>query len=462
MRLRRIFQGFMLLLVLAVAAIMLLPWKPLVEQQLVRMLAKQGIAPAQVTVDHIGWRGLVLKDVSLGEPPLKLAQITLGYQPRALLRGQVEAVEMGGLSIHAVERDGAWKVEGLEGLPHSDKPQKTSSIPVTLDDLKKLPLREIRLQESEVTVDGADIFAAIPLSLRLQKNIENAAARITATSDAAQIKMGKNSLAIGHSSIEATLDAAAQQWQGTWAMDDMVLTSESLSLPPLQASGTLKLLRDSVEVAGSIRSRDKFYAAEFTLAYALNNPAASALVITRTSMPFNGGTLATRNVRVPLGGKKQALRFTLSLRNIAVDTLMQALTDNRATASGMVSGDVPVTITAAGKLLVGKGSLKAQEPGTIALAPEVIPGDNPQVALVREVMKNLQYKLLALDFSMGADNKLAARLAVEGQNPDVEQGRPVKLTINLSGDLLDLITQNVTLMTAPKTFIEQKRHEKNP
>jgi hypothetical protein len=197
----------------------------------------------------------------------------------------------------------------------------------------------------------------------------------------------------------------------------------------------------------------------FNADYSLSNATASQVTITKAQIPMSGGTLSVAKVSIPLASKKP-IALSLHFEKIAVDTVMAALTGSQATGTGAVSGDVPLMITRDGAVRVGKSSLSADAPGTIALAPEAIPGDNPQVALVRDVLKNLHYTVLAVGLDMAPDGTLAATLAVEGKNPDVEKGRPIKLQVHLSGDLLNLITQNMKLMTDPKTFIEQNAYEK--
>ena len=145
-----------------------------------------------------------------------------------------------------------------------------------------------------------------------------------------------------------------------------------------------------------------------------------------------------------------------------IESLLKLLTNDTATATGVVSGTLPLTITAEGKITPGKGSLKSEEAGIINMPPDTIPGDNQQVTLVRDVLKNLHYSLLSLELDTEDDKTLSVTLAVEGNNPDVEKGRPVKLKVHLSGDLLNLISQNLKLMTDPTKFIEQESHEQNP
>ncbi|MCB1681467.1 MAG: YdbH domain-containing protein, partial [Alphaproteobacteria bacterium] len=50
---------------------------------------------------------------------------------------------------------------------------------------------------------------------------------------------------------------------------------------------------------------------------------------------------------------------------------------------------------------------------------------------------------------------LAIILRIEGNNPKVENGRPVILNIRLTGDLLDFITSSAIVFTSPQTLIQQ-------
>jgi hypothetical protein len=253
--------------------------------------------------------------------------------------------------------------------------------------------------------------------------------------------------------------ADAKGWSGEWHAKDIAYSTDKLPLPPLSGKGTLRYNSSAVDVSGALASAKRTHRAAFDMHYGLAG-ADAVLRLKEASMPWGGGSVAVRNARVPLG-KKAAITLNLDVRKVAIDTLLQSLTGNKATATGVVSGSFPLTITAAGDVRVGKGTLKAEQPGVIALSPEVIPGDNAQVAIARDVLKNLHYTLLSLELGMEEDGGVNVRLAVDGSNPEVENGRPIKLKVNLSGDVLDLIKQNITLMSDPETFIEQNDHEKN-
>ena len=75
-------------------------------------------------------------------------------------------------------------------------------------------------------------------------------------------------------------------------------------------------------------------------------------------------------------------------------------------------------------------------------------------------MKNLHYTVLSIGMDSDKNHKLSAVLAVEGNNPDVANGRPVKLNVHLNGDLLDFIQQSLMSLIDPHMFIKQDLHAK--
>ena len=134
---------------------------------------------------------------------------------------------------------------------------------------------------------------------------------------------------------------------------------------------------------------------------------------------------------------------------------MQILTRERVSATGSVSGDLPLIIERNGNFSFGKGKLQADSPGTITLPPDAIPGDNAQIAMTRDILKNFHYKILSLSISSGMDGKTPILITLEGNNPDMYNGKPVKINVRLSGDVLNLIRQNVLFLTDPKSILKQ-------
>lgn len=453
MRARKTLRVLAALAALIVAAWLLLPWRIWVQEKLVRELTEKGIGPVTLTLDSIGLRGVTLKDVSLGDPPLTLSDLTLAYSPRQLLDGTIEEVELRGLTLTARQDAQGWHIAGIDGLLRSKESSSTkSTIPVTREELAAIPLQQVRVSESMLRIETPSWNIEAPVTLTLQR-----AQTITLAINSTGLTLhkGADTLTTGPFTLKLTLDESAKQWRGEWSLDAIALTSESLVLPALKAKGELAVQADSIALKGTAEDASRAYGGSFNLDYSLADSTRSRLTIQRAQLPWGGGKLSLSNARVPLGEKKP-ITLTLNVQQVAIDTLMQGITGDQATATGVVSGSVPLTITTDGEFRIGKAALKADAPGVISLSPQAIPGDNTQVALVRELLKNLHYTLLSLELETAPDRSLAALLTVEGKNPDVEGGRPIKLKVHLSGDLLNLITQNVKLMTDPKNFIQQE------
>jgi hypothetical protein len=237
--------------------------------------------------------------------------------------------------------------------------------------------------------------------------------------------------------------------QGDWQLHGVHIdTDGAVELPDLEGTGTVDLKQGGTSVAGQIKDHADAYHADFSLA----EPFAE-LKLTSAVIPWQGGTVAVHNALVPLSGKKAA-DFTLEVKKVSFGALMQALAGEKVAATGTVSGTLPVTIKTDGTVSFGHGELRALSPGTITMPPDTIPGDNPQVELTRQILKNFRYKSLSISVDQKGKG-LELLLAVEGNNPDMYNGRPVQLNVRLAGDVLDFLKQNVMLQTSPETLINQ-------
>lgn len=432
-----------------VAAFFLVPWKAWIEKKIITSIEQKGISPVTLRLDSIGLHNLVVKDVSLGEPGLKLASLTLGYSPDELIDGSIENITLGGLAVIATRTNEGWSIAGIDQLLKGKSSGTSTGIPVTRVALAALPVQRIQVTQGSIHAEtnGWQIDAEAQLI------VENQIPKLTLSGANVTAAMSDKQISTGPYTLQLTLDEAKQQWVGNWSIADIAFESEGANVPKLSAKGEVTIGADEVSTNYMLEDASKTYRAEGSFTTVLSKPELGSFKLTQANIPWGGGSIAARNITVPLVRKK-VVTVNLEVQKVAIDTLLQALTSDQATATGVVSGKVPLIIAPNDTIRIGKGALKADAPGVIALSPEAIPGDNAQVALAREVLKNLHYTLLSLELNMGADNALMANLAVTGSNPDVQKGRQVKLQVHLSGDVLNLITQNVKLMTDPKQFIK--------
>ena len=80
---------------------------------------------------------------------------------------------------------------------------------------------------------------------------------------------------------------------------------------------------------------------------------------------------------------------------------------------------------------------------------------------LREILEDFGYTRLSIAMNSDKKNNLGILMSIEGSNPAVYNGRAVKLNVNLTGDVLDFIRQNIMLLTNPESILEHGEREKN-
>ncbi len=446
---KKFLLALLLLVFLFVGALFLVPWNSVLEGRVIAMLHSKGINDVALTIDTISFNQANLSNVTIGgDTPITLQSVTLNYTPRELLNGTLDDVSLTGLTVQLNQTDAGWTVGGLPATP------KTSDEPFVLSRfVTSLPFARLSVTNSTLVLNGTAISGTIPFALSLSKGEKT---EIDLATQSTTLTAGNADLPLG------TLTANAQptqndNWAGSWALSSLDL-NDLTPMPTLHGAGTLALENNALSMAGNLDSADKTYRGAFGLILDPAAPQNNKATITAASFPFKEGRLSTRNVVIPLSGTAP-IRAAVDVQQVSVDALLQTLTGSRVTATGTFSGSIPLVINRDGTYSLGKGGLKADGAGTIQMSPEAIPGDNQQVALVRDILSNLQYSLLSVNVENSKANQMTVKLSVEGKNPDVLDGRAVKLNINLTGDLLDFVQQNIMLLTNPEKLLEQGAHE---
>ncbi len=451
----KILSTLLLLTAAAIIAVLVLPWKPWVETRLKAYLEAQGFQDVQLTVSSIGPGGISLRDISVGSTkPLHLGQLTLGFSLPALLGGGLHDVDVSGLSLDLTKEGESWAISGMQSQPPASASAARTTIPVTRAALAALPFDSIRLLDSSLHIASGKAWQMDVPVLTLAGRKAPVAEMSYETRDI-HLKAQNIKVSTGPGTLKARLDENTKKWIGEWHIYDVKMTGISPDVPLLVGNGTIAAGDEDIMVKGQFASADQSYKSNFHLDYFLNEPDKSRLQIIETVLPWNGGVISAANVAVPLN-EKRAVNVELKVQRVSLASLLQQLTGKPMPAStGAISGSLPVSINTNGTISVQQGKLQAEEPGIIAMPPETIPGDNEQVALARDVLKNLHYTLLSIDVDQDKDNKLSVLMKVEGANPDVSQGRAVKLNVHLTGDVLNFVQQNLMMLTNPEQLLRQ-------
>lgn len=270
-------------------------------------------------------------------------------------------------------------------------------------------------------------------------------------------KKDNNTIAIAQLTLDGAADFSKQSFSGAWQINDVQVTTGQTAWPALSGRGTHIVDATAAKIDGVLESADKRMGLDFTFGHIFPPEPAMHLMLRRGFMHWQGGVIALNNTNMPLG---QTIRLPLQVKNIPLKNLLDLLTGGQADATGTVSGTLPVTMTPDGKVALETGALVADTPGLIKLQDSALPGDQDQVALVRTLLKNLHYTDLSIKTAGLKNNTMQVLLSVEGKNPDAMEGRPVKLNVQLSGDLLGLLQQNIMLLTDPKNLLKNPDDKK--
>jgi hypothetical protein len=445
------------IILLCALALFILPWKVEVGHRITRMLEAKGFQGVKLTLADVGLRKAKLQDISVGnETPLVLKNLDIDYTLKDIWRRNLREATLRGLVLEVVQKNDKWFVIGLENLKGAADASSTFEIPVSHADFSFLPFDTINFADSTVTINTDAWHAKVPVAGKLEKAGDP---KITYEGEHLTAKVGNVDIETGKAALQAAIVPEEKAWKGTWTIGDIAFQGLSVPVPAMQAEGTGAATANRVMIKGTAKSADNTYNVTFALDKYLNNTP-SLLTIVAASMPWKGGTISLRDEKIPLD-MRQALRIDLHVRKVSVNDLMQALTGKRVSATGLFSGTVPVVIAKDGSLSFPEGGLNTEGPGTISMPSDAIPGTGEKIDLVRNILKNFQYATFSLSVDGTADKGLSVVLSLDGHNPEVENGRQVKLNVNLTGDVLDFIRQNVMLFNNPEALLKQSKDEKN-
>ncbi len=273
------------------------------------------------------------------------------------------------------------------------------------------------------------------------------------------LKSGQQDIIFNDATILFEVGKATQTWQGRWDVSEIVIENSSYPLPPVEGRGYFTATTEKLDADGTLESADKTHYAAFKLDYDLKDSSRSNAIISMAELPWNGGLVQVKDGQVYFSGK-DIFKGVLTIKKVQLDTLMRTLTANKTTATGEVSGRIPLVVTADGTPLIKDATLSAGSDGKIVMSGDALPGDNEQINIVRNVLSNFQYDTLAITMQSDAQKKLSAKLLLEGKNPDLYESRPVKLNVQLNGDVLSLLRQSLPALSDPTQLLKQGEHAK--
>lgn len=497
-------------------------YKPYLEYQIESILRDKGLQNVYVSIAHIGFGGASFQEIRFGaeDNPLIFKDVQLKYTLSDLSAGRLDEIVLENLVVSAMKEEDGWVVYGLEGLQsaanksaESDNP--LAFIPVNAAGMDAIPFRYLGIKNSALDITGTFGEAHIPLNIEWSRgeeaDLSYQAEEITAT-------LGNIAVSVLNPQFQASM--LDDMWKGVWRVTEV--KSDNDILPSLGIQGQIEADQNHIRASGDFVSDDQSYSGDFTVEYtplaqpsfklqsaadihvppdvapveipplkAMTSATYDGLVfaaqghifsddkswnadyhvstgnaksaedgmrISSAVMPWNEGRISIKDVWYPLN-PAEAIPIKVAVDKVALASLLSTMTGDRIQAQGLVSGYVNIEIAPDGSFTILNGDLAAEGPGTIMMPPEVIPASNDEVDLVKDIMEDLHFKVLNISATPDANRQVGIKLSVEGNNPKVYDGYPVKLNINLTGNLIDFIEQNVMLLTKPEKFLKGNVNE---
>lgn len=170
-----------------------------------------------------------------------------------------------------------------------------------------------------------------------------------------------------------------------------------------------------------------------------------AIVIEHAEWPFAGGRLLIDDQTIHPDRRRQTVAVRVD--NIDVAALVALLGRRDVESSGRLSGLIPVVIDSDGATLDDARLTTVEGGGIIRYTP-----DTPAKAVARQgggilvdALKNFHYRTLSMGLDGPLTGTVAARVVLQGRNPDLYGGHPIEINLALEGNLADLIAAETQL-----------------
>ena len=179
------------------------------------------------------------------------------------------------------------------------------------------------------------------------------------------------------------------------------------------------------------------------------------LLIASMSGETLGGTITGEDLVFDFNRERNDI--TLQFTGLQLERMLALANYDGVAASGAVSGELPLTLTAQG-VEVTAGTLHAEAPGGsiryLAGATAGV-GGNAGMDLVNQALGNYQFESLLSSIDYDADGELLLTMQLQGHNPDMDASQPINLNLTLS-DNIPALLKSLQAARAIEDFLEEQ------
>ncbi|WP_339732509.1 YdbH domain-containing protein [uncultured Pseudomonas sp.] len=173
---------------------------------------------------------------------------------------------------------------------------------------------------------------------------------------------------------------------------------------------------------------------------ALQTPTQGQLQLRQAEAALMGGKLQLAPGQWSLAA--EPLLFPVQVQGLELEQLFILYPTEGLAGTGTLDGELPLQISSQG-VTIEQGQLAARAPGgQLQFHSERIRAlgrSNPAMQLVTQSLEDFRFTTLSSQVNYDQQGKLALAMRLEGQNPAIEQGRPIHFNINLEEDIPTLL-----------------------
>ncbi len=193
--------------------------------------------------------------------------------------------------------------------------------------------------------------------------------------------------------------------------------------PPGQEIGVERVIAALPAVDGRIR-------------FQILGPA--SVKVERAELTGIGGRMWVENLAVRDGVLPE--QATLNVDGLGLGDLAAQMNILGLKAEGRLSGRIPLELGKGGAVAIRGGLLTSQGKGLLAFKSptRAAPGQAPEggrMDMVLDILEDLRFDGMTLTLDGDAQKDVQMRMHVQGRNPKIQEGRPVDLTVNLTGNI---------------------------
>jgi hypothetical protein len=182
------------------------------------------------------------------------------------------------------------------------------------------------------------------------------------------------------------------------------------------------------------------------------------ILIEDASFSTVGGRFAIRDTLLDPAGERIEAQLQVDRMDIAV--LFDLLAVEGLSGSGELTGTIPIQRD--GDLVtIADARLAALAPGVLRFrsdaAKRALEGGGEYVDLVIQALEDFRYETLMLTGNLNRDGETRLRLEILGSNPNVLEGHPFQLNINLTGNSTQILEAILLSRTLIREIMERAR-----